>query len=205
MKKESKISENVIKSYNEICEEWYEYRKNKEINKCIVEFTKYLSPNSKILDIGCGTGYPIDDYLTKKGYIVTGIDISENMIKKAKSLNLQNAEFIISDFLEFKTKEKFDAIIAFDSLWHISHMRQKDIYKIVSSLLNDNGYFLFTHGKEDGEITGKMFNTLFYYSALSIENTHKLLKDNGFNIIYSIENYKEETTGTRDLIIVAKK
>lgn len=46
------------------------------INQCIVDFANNLSPNSRVLDIGCGTGYPIALYLSKQGFQVTGIDIS---------------------------------------------------------------------------------------------------------------------------------
>jgi 2-polyprenyl-3-methyl-5-hydroxy-6-metoxy-1,4-benzoquinol methylase len=37
----------------------------------------------KILDIGCGTGRHAIE-LTKRGYNVTGVDLSENQIKRAR-------------------------------------------------------------------------------------------------------------------------
>ncbi len=112
--------ENSIKdSYNKICKKWSEFRKNTSINQCIVDFANNLSPNSRVLDIGCGTGYPIALYLSKQGFQVTGIDISEEMIKQAQKLNLHNATFLVEDILNFKTDKKYDAIIAFDSIWHI--------------------------------------------------------------------------------------
>ena len=49
--------------YNNICEKWYEFRKKTKINNCILHFIQKLNPNSHILDVGCGTGYPIDYYL----------------------------------------------------------------------------------------------------------------------------------------------
>lgn len=161
---------NQIKdAYNHICEQWSKFRKHCKINTCIISFTKYLKKNAKVLDVGCGTGYPIADYLHQQGFIVTGIDVSENMIAKAKELHLERATFLVKDLLEFTLSEKYDAIIAFDSLWHIPYNRQQDIYPIVSSLLNIGGYFLFTHGKCNGSITGKMFDETFYYSALDVK------------------------------------
>lgn len=192
-------------AYNKICEQWNDFRNNCQINTCIVEFVKSLKPNGKVLDVGCGTGYPIADYLHQQGFIVTGIDVSENMIAKAKELHLERATFLVKDILKFTSIEKYDVIIAFDSLWHIPYNRQQDIYPIVSSLLNVGGYFLFTHGKSDGSITGKMFGETFYYSALDVKKVHELLIANGFTIVSSIENYQEKTTGDRDLLIVAQK
>ena len=196
----------IIKNaYNKICDQWDKTRKNSPVNKCIEDFAEYLKPGSKILDAGCGTGFPISAYLSNRGFSVTGIDISEKMIKKAKKLNLSDADFLVCDLLDFNTSEKYDAVIAFDSLWHISHERQEEIYCKVSSLLNNCGYFLFTHGKNNGEIFGSMFGQEFYYSALDKDTVLDLLIKNGFYIISCIENYEEKTTGDRELIIVAEK
>ncbi len=172
---------------------------------CIVEFTSILSPDSKVFDIGCGSGYPISEYLVEHSHYVTGIDFSEKMIEKAKSLNLQNAVFSVCDFMQWQEKNLYDAVIAFDSLWHIPYNQQKLIYPKVSSLLKPNGLFLFTHGKVDGSIQGKMFEQTFYYNALDACVVKQLLEENSFQIISWLENYEDKNTGTRDLLVIAKK
>lgn len=130
------MAENVRESYNKICGQWSDFCSSRKVNKCIEDFAELLEPQCKILDVGCGTGYPIDDYLANRGFIVTGIDISEEMIKRAESLKLPNAKFFTEDILKFYPDEQYEAIIAFDSLWHIEHDRQEDIYN-----------FIFTYGK----------------------------------------------------------
>ena len=195
----------VRDSYNQVCDRWADYRGQMPVNRCIVDFCSCLKPGAKILDVGCGTGYPIAAYLSECGFHVTGIDISENMIEKAKAQKLANAAFSVCDFLDFRTAEPYDAIIAFDSIWHIAHEKQADIYGMAASLLKAGGYFLFTHGKQNDEIIGEMFGSSFYYSALDVSDVHRLLRGNGFSVVSSIENYKEETTGDRELLIVAKK
>ena len=196
---------NVQTSYNEICDSWHNFRKSTKINNCIIDFAKLLKKESKILDVGCGTGYPIAHYLTEHGFKVTGLDISEKMIKKAKELNLKNANFYVADVLTYNSSELYDAVIAFDSLWHIKKEKQREIYKKLSSLLKENGYLIFTHGNINGEKEGTMFDVNFYYSALETSLVHRLLIENNFIIIKSIENYYEETTGNHDLLIIAKK
>lgn len=194
-----------IGSYDKICDDWHNFRSRTAINKCIVDFAKRLKSNGHILDVGCGTGFPIAKFLSDSGFYVTGIDVSEKMIDKAKSLNLINAEFIKIDVLDFCADKKFDGVIAFDSLWHIELSRQPEIYKKIADMTNDGGYFLFTHGRYTGEITGHMFGEKFYYSALDAEKVNALLAKAGFETIYFIENYKEKSTGDRDLLIVAQK
>jgi 2-polyprenyl-3-methyl-5-hydroxy-6-metoxy-1,4-benzoquinol methylase len=67
----------------------------------------------KILDIGCGTGRHSVE-LARRGYNVTGIDLSESMIKKAKSLaqkeNLK-IDFLLKDARNFSFDEPFDLAI----------------------------------------------------------------------------------------------
>ncbi len=192
------------KSYNKISKQWNEIRNKLPLNKCIIDFETKIKAKGKILDIGCGTGYPISKYFADKGFLVTGIDISENMIEIAKNQNLPNAIFYCRDFFEFKPTEKYDAIIAFDSLFHFPKEKQNEIYHIVSQWMNIGAYLLFTHGNKEGEITSYMYDEPFYYSSLNIYNVHKLLLDNDFVIESSIENYKELSCD-RDLLIVAKK
>ncbi len=192
-------------SYDRISEEWTNIREQMPVNQCIVAFERLIKTNAKILDVGCGTGYPIDTYLSSKGHHITGIDISRKLLDVAKSRNLPNIKYLEVDFMEYQTSETFDAIIAFDSLWHIPYDQQHSIYTILANLLNDDGYLLFTHGIEDGEITGKMFEETFYYSALNQDEVTCLLEENHFKIIESYTHYEEETTGTRDWLVIAQK
>lgn len=194
-----------INPYDEICPQWDEYRKKTSVNKCIADFSRRLKPNSSILDVGCGTGYPIDFFLSERGFRITGIDSSAKMIEKAASLKLKNTEYHVADLFGFRTEEKFDAIIAFDCLWHICHDNQKYIYGTIASLIKKGGYFIFTHGKKDGEIYGEMMGQTFYYSALDAEEVKKILISEGFEIISFTENYKERTTGDRELLVEARK
>ena len=76
----------------------------KEIN-----FNKY----TEILDIGCGTGRHSLE-LAKRAYKVTGIDLSESMLNKAKSkanTSDLNVNFIRKDARNFNFNEQFDLAI----------------------------------------------------------------------------------------------
>ncbi|MDR0321112.1 MAG: class I SAM-dependent methyltransferase [Treponema sp.] len=84
-------SKNLNKeSYNKIAEQWAEDRSRISVSKLVVDFSQKIKQNGNILDIGCGTGYPIAKYLCDKGFFVTGIDISENMLKKAGEQEINN-------------------------------------------------------------------------------------------------------------------
>ena len=192
-------------SYNKIITQWSENRNKSLLNKCVVDFAAKIKPNGKVLDIGCGTGYPITKYLSEQGFHVTGIDISENMIEEALRLGLPNSEFYLCDFFDYQPTRKFDGVIAFDSFFHFPKLRQTEIYRRVSDWMNIGAYLLFTHGKYDSELESKMYGEVFYYSSLNIDDVYRLLSESGFTIEMIIEDYKEVTSGERDLLVLAKK
>jgi len=192
-------------SYDRIADEWERVRDASPVNACVVSLEKRLKKNASILDAGCGTGAPISFWLSSRGHRVTGIDISERMLRKARARELGNAEFLRCGFLEYKSVEPYDALIAFDSLFHIPPGRQRDIYPHAAELLKDGGYFLFTHGKKESRIEGEMFGTPFFYAALDAAEVRRLLEENGFEILEMTEDYAEETTGSRDLFVLARK
>ena len=64
---------------------------------------------------------------------------------------------------------------------------------------------MFTHGRTNGEIYGEMFEENFRYAALDLDTVIKLLRENGFETLRIETDYKEITTGTRDLLVFARK
>jgi cyclopropane fatty-acyl-phospholipid synthase-like methyltransferase len=192
------------KAYNSIAEQWSEAREEQDISEVVVEFAGKIKRGGKILDIGCGTGYPIAKYFSDNGFMVTGIDISEKLLQRAIDRNIKNAEFQLCDFFNFKPVEKYDGIIAFDSFFHFEKEKQDKIYAMVSGWMEKGSRILFTHGNRDGEISGTMFGETFYYSALETEHVHTLLKESNIEVELSIEKYREKSMD-RDLVIIGKK
>ena len=192
-------------AYDKIANTWHEFRLKSKPNQIIVDLAKQIKPHGTILDVGCGTGYPNADYLAKQGFHVHGIDVSKSMIAIATSLNIPHATFELKDILSFHSPKKFDAIIAFDSLFHLDLKDQLTSLTIIAKHLQTHGYFLMTHGKRLGETTGEMFGESFYYSSLDASTYISHLKTLGLTTLTHIEDYQETTTGTRDFLLIAKK
>jgi len=192
------------KSYDKIAGQWAQVRGKHLPGSLIVNFATKLKPLGEVLDIGCGTGYPIASYLSQRGFHVTGIDVSENMVQKAIEQGIPNARFFLCDFYDYKPDRCYDGVVAFDSFFHFPKQRQREIYQKVSAWMREGAYLLFTHGKEDSEIEGSMFGESFYYSALETQEVHRLLLQAGFSIELSVKGYREGDN-ERDLVIVAKK
>ncbi|WP_062353534.1 class I SAM-dependent methyltransferase [Bacillus kwashiorkori] len=100
--------------------------------------------NSKVLDIGFGTGV-LTTELYKKGHIITGIDFSARMLEIAKA-KMPNARLIQSDIndgipLELK-EEKFDYIVSTYALHHLSDEDKVSFILELLPLLAEKGIIL---------------------------------------------------------------
>lgn len=73
-----------------------------------------LAPNARILDVGCGTGRHSVEF-ARRGYSVTGIDISEKMLAQARKSAHEagtRVDFICSDAAQYKPGRCFDGAIS---------------------------------------------------------------------------------------------
>jgi SAM-dependent methyltransferase len=112
------------------------------LNSLITKFSD--NKNFQILDIGCGTGRHAS-LLSKYGYHVTGIDVSEEMIRVAEANKVENTEFSVQNAAKFNLKRKFDVVL---SLFHvISYQTSNEIvekvFTNVSGHLVEKGIFIF--------------------------------------------------------------
>ena len=103
----------------------------------------------KILDIGCGTGrHSIE--LARRGYRVRGIDLSENMLNKARQKATDakvDVEFIQADARDFCYNEAYDLIIMLCeggfSLMETDEMNYRILQNAARSL-KPGGKFIFS-------------------------------------------------------------
>ena len=64
--------------------------------KAVSRYLRQNAQGGKLLEVGCGTGH-WSQFFSDRGFEVTGVDISEPMIKVAQSKNIANTSFQIAD------------------------------------------------------------------------------------------------------------
>ncbi|WP_277640129.1 class I SAM-dependent DNA methyltransferase [Wolinella succinogenes] len=100
-----------------------------------------------LLDMGCGTGRHAELFCDK-GYVVHGVDLSEDMLKVAetrRSGKEDKLSFSHSHISDLALNEKFDAVV---SLFHVMSYQNSNeelikAFEVANNHLNDNGVFIF--------------------------------------------------------------
>jgi 2-polyprenyl-3-methyl-5-hydroxy-6-metoxy-1,4-benzoquinol methylase len=112
-----------------------------------------LPSGSSILDMGCGTGRHSIEF-AKRGYQVTGVDISSGMLMEAEKKAREEGvvvEWVRSDVAGFRSSKLFDAAVclcegAFGLLnpGDDVHTRELDILHSIASALKVNSRLILT-------------------------------------------------------------
>lgn len=138
----------------------------------------------KVLDIGCGTGRHSVE-LTKRGYHITGIDLSESQLarakEKAKALGLE-IDFQQHDARKLPFKGEFDAAIMLCEggfpLMETDEMNF-EILKSAAQSLKDNGKLIFT------TLNGlfPLYHSVEEFCAATIDEGNATYRSNTFDLM----------------------
>ena len=108
-----------------------------------------FNKSRRILDVGCGTGRHAIE-LAKRGYTITGIDLSESLLTKARQKALDNkvqVDFLQQDARHLTFDQEFDAAIMLCEggfpLMETDEMNFA-ILQQVTAALKSPGKFVFT-------------------------------------------------------------
>ena len=183
-------SKELGENYNKIAKSWINAQmENPEYGmEYMRKAIKYTKKKSQALDLGCGgTGRVINELL-KHDFVVTGIDVSAEMIRYAKDRH-PNIKFINADFIEWEANGNFDLIIAWDSVFHAPKNLQEKVTAKMCNLLSPGGILLFTGGSNAGEVSGEMEGVSFEYGTIGYSGYLDIIVKKNCKIILSILYY----------------
>ncbi len=167
-----------------------------------------LNPESEVLDLGCGTGLELEEYLRLNPSVrITGIDLSAamlDMIKKKfpdKALNLIKGSYFDVPF----EKNEYVAAVSVESLHHFTEEQKMSLYQRLFCALSNGGYFILTdYFAESNKLERENFDNLkklkqeqnitdngFYHydTPLTVEHEMKILKDAGFSEVVILKKW----------------
>ena len=177
----------VKSSYSKIALRYHKQRGNYPNMKLISKFTRIVPKDSKILDLGCGAGVPISKFLADTGYIVTGVDFADGMLKLARK-NVPKARFVKMDITNLKFKpDSFDGAVSFYAIIHIPREKHSRIYKLLHKILRPQAIILLNASGTDTweEFTDNYMGVPMFWSFYNPKKTLGIIRNEGFKILWS--------------------
>ena len=166
-----------------------------------------IKKQGKVLDIGVGPMARLSIGFAKRGFEVTGLDISQKTLEIAekyiKNSGLKNISLIKDDLIGLdKTKGKFDFIFCIETLEHIPKHLSLLAFKSFNKKLNKKG-FCFVEFAILNEMTiKKLSHELAYRIGHKIKK--KIVKRKAFSVTcytYTIDEVRDifERTGFKEI------
>lgn len=112
-----------------------------------------VSKDKTILDIACGTGVLVPDYLNRSIKEYVGVDISDEMIKisKEKFKNKENVTFICADAENLDFEKEFDCAVVYNAFPHF--VSPQKLFYSLHRALKDAGRVTVAHGMSREALT----------------------------------------------------
>lgn len=189
--------------YEEIAD-WFDQNRSKSLfeRNYLEALLPTNKPSPSVLDLGCGSGEPIARFLIEQGCQVTGVDGSSNMIAMCRK-RFPDMEWILADMQTLNLQRRFDAVIAWDSFFHLNHDAQRAMFSVFANHIETGGKLVFTSGEEYGVAYGEMSGHTVYHASLATAEYRSLLDEHGFEILN--HTIRDVTCGERTVWLAKKR
>ncbi len=147
----------TVDYYNKNAQEFYKNTVKVDMSEHYRRFEKYLSPENRILDAGCGSGRD-SLYFLGQGYKVEAFDAAAEMVSlssKLTGLAVQHA-----GFEDVQLDVLFNGIWASASLLHVDRGSIIEILQKLAAMLYEDGvlFMSFKYGDKVYEKDDRLFN-----------------------------------------------
>lgn len=146
-----------------------------------------------VLDLGCGTG-KITRLLSKAGYDMIGVDISEEMLSIAREQESEDILYLHQDMRDFELYGTVKAVVSIcDSMNYITEEEDLlTVFRLVNNYLDPGGIFVFD------------LNTIYKYKEILGETTICENREEG-SFIWDNYYDEEEQINEYDLTLFIKE
>lgn len=147
----------------------------------------WVKHQGKAMDVGCGSSGRFVSILLDHGFQVEGIDVSEEMITRARDHHPE-CKFEVIDVATWKPDSEYDLISAWDSTFHLPLDLQEPALRTMCGAVAAGGVLIFTCGGslsgsgQPEEISGSFQGEDLEYSSLGVARYLCLLADYGLTV-----------------------
>lgn len=143
---------------------------------------EWCPPAPHVLDVGCGSGRPVGQYLIRAGCQLTGIDTAASLIAMCRA-RFPSHQWQVSDMRTLALDCRFEAVVAWCSLFHLPAADHPGMFAIFAQHLRPGGILLVTTGDRDGESIGQFCGEPLYHASLTPDTYRDLLHQHRLTLI----------------------
>ena len=197
--------EDVISFFDRLAPGWDAGMIRNEAVISMILDNAQVTEGKDILDVACGTGVLIPDYLKRKVSSVTAIDISPRMAEiAAAKFPRPDVTVICGDAGNFQPEKLFDCIVIYNALPHFPD--PESLIRHLSSLLKPGGMLTVAHGMSREKINAHHNGSAWHVSnglisaeelASIFEKTLKIRTVISDSRMYQVAGSKPETGTAR--------
>lgn len=142
----------VIQFFDWLAPNWdADMVRNEDVIKTILD-NAGVEIGKDILDVACGTGVLIPDYISRGVASVTAIDISPKMVdiaqdkylRSGKTISSTELSIICGDVETYDFEKQFDSIVVYNAFPHFPDPDR--LISVLSKILKLNGILTVAHG-----------------------------------------------------------
>ena len=150
------------------------------------KWARMLPCRAAVLDLGCGSGFPITEVLVAEGLTVFGVDATPSFVQ-AFQRNLPNIPVVCEAVQDSQFFERtFDGVLAWGLMFLLSPEDQRQLIQRIADILVPGGHLLFTSPSEPMIWNDAM--TGLESRSLGAEEYRRLLSTVGLSVTSEYED-----------------
>jgi SAM-dependent methyltransferase len=155
------------------------------------DWTRTLPFGAAVIDLGCGTGFPITKVLVDERLNVYGVDASPSLVAAFRH-NLPEVPVACESVLESSFFNRtFDGVIAWGLIFLLQPEEQRHLIRSVADILLPSGRFLFTSSRGTEPLVWNDGMTDLESRSLGAAEYRKLLSEVGLYVTREYEDVGE--------------
>ena len=178
------LASRIIGHYEQHATEWDADRQSSAWNDKVWHdrFIDRLAAGASVLDLGCGSGWPVAKHMAGEGLHVTGVDASPTMISLFRR-RLPGHEWVVADMRELSLARRFDGILAWNSFFHLAHDDQRRMFAVFMEHASAHAVLMFNAGPAHGEGIGSYRGDPLYHASLAPAEYGALINQSSFEVV----------------------
>ncbi|MDF0600057.1 methyltransferase domain-containing protein [Psychromarinibacter sp. C21-152] len=174
--------EDVLPTYDRVARGYDASRNRTLFERRWLDRMLNFAPGRRVLDLGCGSGRPIATYLADRRCRITGVDGAPSMIALFRQ-NVPGAKAVRADMRGLDLEERFDAILTWDSFFHLSPGDQRAMFPVFAAHAGPRAVLMITTGHVAAEPIGRVEGEPVYHASLAPQDYADLMSAHGFEVL----------------------